>query len=272
MRPKLSFMLKRFLYLDSLTLTDYVSALEGGIRESLERTKMSERNAQGGVKVSAFEAGVGGSRGSEESTSYADTPQAQFQRLMDLAKVDPEIAGWVDVANPDVDFANIGVGALIDIECDIYIPELVKALTPSGGLVDALDKLDAILPFANMFDPNSMDGLPSEKERDAMRGIVGALGGKVLVVGDLDSAEWRIAGQLESESIKGDIEGPVRVTGKVASRWSSGQWKPLLALPGSSLISREKRRALERKKPEQGEEDQYLEGPALMLDVLAIYR
>lgn len=265
-------MLKRFLYLDATTLTDYVSALEGGIRESLERTKISERNAQGGLKMSAIEAGIGGSRGSEESSSYADTPQAQFQRLMDLAQSQPEIAGWVDVANPDTDFSDIGVGALIDLECDVYIPEIVKALTPSGGLIDALDKLDTMLPFASMFDPDAMQGLPSESEREAMRGIVGALGSKALVVGDLDATEWRIAGQLETENIKGDIEGPVRLTGKVASRWTSGTWKPLLALPGSSLISREKRRALERKKPEQGEEDQYLEGPALMLDILAIYR
>ncbi|MGW2273942.1 DUF6414 family protein [Streptomyces yangpuensis] len=265
-------MLKRFLYIDSATLTDYVSALEGGIRESLERTSSSERNAQGGLKVSAIEASAGRTRGVEESVSFSDTPQARFERLMGLAKSEPEMAGWVDVANPDVDFSDIGVGALIEVECDIYIPEIVKALMPDGGVVDALDKIEALLPFASIFDPDAAQGLPSVHEREAARAFVGALGGKALVVGDLDGSVWRVAGQIDSVNVAGDIEGPVRVVGKVANRWQRGQWKPLLALPGSSLVSRERRRALERTKPKSGDEDQYLEGPALMLDVLAIYR
>ncbi|WP_329458079.1 DUF6414 family protein [Streptomyces sp. NBC_01497] len=265
-------MLKRFLYLDATTLADYVSALEGGIRESLERKTSTGKNASGGVKASVVEAAIGRTRGTEESASFTDTPQAQFERLMELARTEPKIAGWVDVVDPDIDLQDIGVGALIDIECDIYVPEIVKALTPDGGLVEALDKLDALLPFVSMFDATAAQGLPSEDERDAFRGFVGALGGKALVVGDLDSSNWRIAGQLESGNVKGDMEGTARITGKVSKRWGEGQWKPLLALPGSSLISREQRRALERTKPKEGEEDQYLEGPALMLDILAIYR
>ncbi|MFE9483444.1 hypothetical protein ACFYNM_33185 [Streptomyces spororaveus] len=265
-------MLKRFLYIDSATLTDYVSALEGGIRESLERTSSSERNTQGGLKVSVVEASAGRTRGVEESASFSDTPQARFERLMSLAKDQPEMAGWVDVANPDVDFTDIGVGALIEVECDMYIPEMVKAFMPDGGVVDALDKIEALLPFASMFGPDAALGLPSAHEREAARAFVGTLGGKALVVGDLDGSEWRVAGQINSENITGDIEGPVRVVGKVANRWHQGQWKPLLALPGSSLVSREKRRALERTKPKAGDEDQYLEGPALMMDILAIYR
>jgi hypothetical protein len=46
----------------------------------------------------------------------------------------------------------------------------------------------------------------------------------------------------------------------------------MLALPGLSLLPRDKRRALERKKPESDEAENYLAGPALMLDILAIYR
>ncbi len=39
-----------------------------------------------------------------------------------------------------------------------------------------------------------------------------------------------------------------------------------------NLLSRERRREMERTKPATGKEEEYLSGPSLMLDVLAIYR
>jgi hypothetical protein len=247
----LHYMLKRFLYLDTDALADYVSALEDGSRESLERKEGNN---------------------SSISTSFADTPQAQFERLVRLAKSDPGLAGWKESENGEFDFLTTENRSLVDIECDIYVPEIVKAFSPDGGLVAALDQLDAILPFASFFDENATEGLPTREQRDVMKGFVGALGGKLIAVGELDSSDWKVAGQLAPEYIKGDVEGNARIVGKVASRWGEKQWKPLLALPGSSLMPRDQRRQLERSKPKPGEEGNYLPGPAIMLDVLAIYR
>jgi len=39
-----------------------------------------------------------------------------------------------------------------------------------------------------------------------------------------------------------------------------------------NLVPREERRRMERQAPEPGKESEYLSGPALMLDILAIYR
>lgn len=39
-----------------------------------------------------------------------------------------------------------------------------------------------------------------------------------------------------------------------------------------NLLPREERRRLERQSPPTGKENEYLAGPALMLDILAIYR
>jgi hypothetical protein len=88
----------------------------------------------------------------------------------------------------------------------------------------------------------------------------------------LDDSDWRVAGELDEAFVRGDLEGPARVVGKVAKQWPAGQWKPLLALPGSSLLPRSKRRELERKRPDSDKEASYLEGPAVMLDVLAVFR
>ena len=80
------------------------------------------------------------------------------------------------------------------------------------------------------------------------------------------------AGELRQDFVQGELDGVVRLIGKVSKRWPSGQWKPLLALPGSSLLPRQKRRELERTPPKSDTEDQYLQGPACLLDILAIYR
>ena len=39
-----------------------------------------------------------------------------------------------------------------------------------------------------------------------------------------------------------------------------------------NLVPREERRKMERQAPAPGKESEYLSGPALMLDILAIYR
>jgi hypothetical protein len=265
-------MLRRFLYLDTETLGEYLSGLEDGVRESIERRKLSGKNAEGGLDAKVFTAKAGGSRETEESATFSDTPNSKFERLLELCKAEPEVAAWVDVANPDVDFSDIGIGAVFDIECEVYIPEMIKMLAASGGMADALTQVEDMLPFVSTFDPDAAQGLPGRHEREAMRGLLGAFGSKVVAVGEFDESDWQIAGQLDDRYLRSEIEGRARVFGKVSNRWGPGKWKPLLALPGSNLLSREQRRALERRRPEPNEEDQYLEGPALMLDILAIYR
>jgi hypothetical protein len=74
------------------------------------------------------------------------------------------------------------------------------------------------------------------------------------------------------QSLHGDIEGRAKVVGKVSKIVPRGRWKPYLTFPGANLVSREERRKVERQAPAPGKEDEYLSGPALMLDILAIYR
>ncbi len=174
--------------------------------------------------------------------------------------------------DPAADLANAGIGAMISTECDVFVPDVVRALSPSNGFVEALEKLDAMMPFADALGLDTKTGLPSKGERDAMKGFVQNLGGKIVAVGEYEDTAWKVVGELQSQHLREGVEGVACVVGKVSTRWSEKQWKPLLALPGSSLLPRAQRRQLERKQPDPGEENQYLEGPAVMLHVLAIYR
>lgn len=270
-RHNISPMLRRFLYLDEQALSDYLSALEDGSREAAQRRRADTQSGGGGVDAKIIKGELQRSSENEETLSLSDTSTARFERMMKLLVADPEAAGWVEVFDPDVEFSDIGIGALVETECEIFVPDLVKTLSASGGLPRALDQLDALLPFATALGLGT-EGLPNKTERDAVRGFVQALDSDQVLVGEFEDRTWRVAGRLAAEGIRGEIDGVARVIGKVSSRWPAGQWKPLLALPGMSFLPRDRRRQLQRSTPEPGQEDQYLEGPALMLDLLAIYR
>ena len=58
--------------------------------------------------------------------------------------------------------------------------------------------------------------------------------------------------------------------GKVRKRIDDGVSHHMMAVPGMGL-GRKERRSLS-KSPEAGKEGQYLEGPLLMLDLIAVFR
>lgn len=265
-------MLKRFLYLDTTALNDYLSALEGGRRAELERRRLGVGKGEGSVDISAV-GGDGGRRyENEESFKLTDTPEAQFERLIKLAQQDPELSGWVDVLDPDTELATVGVGAIVSSECDVYVPDVVRALSNKGGLGEALDAINQMMPFAAALGLDTESGLPPKAEQDAVRGFIDKLGGNLVAVGEYEDTRWKIVGELDASHLRDDVEGVAMIVGKVSKRWPDGQWKPVMALPGSSLLPRLERRELERRKPKTGDEGEYIEGPAVMLHVLAIYQ
>lgn len=264
-------MLKNFLYLNEPALDSYLSALEDGLRASIQETRSSSGSitGKGGIPLANVEGERG--HGEERTTSRTDTASSRFERLQTLARADVDSSGWTDVVNPDSDFVGIGIGALVELECEIYIPEMIKALSPSGGLAQAVEQLQALAPLAAVFG-SEVTGMPAAGQLDAVKGLTKSLGGDAVLVGEPSETDWRIAGKLVDSYLRGEIEGYARVVGKVSAVLKSGTWRPLLALPGMQLLSRDKRREMEKKGPDAGQEGNWLQGPAVMLDILAIYR
>ena len=264
-------MLRRFIYLDASALSQYVTALEGGrTTESTTRhTRVGRRS--GGVDAKVINAAGEKSREEEESKTLSDTDEAQFDRLLQAAANDPEELGWVEVMEPDADFEGIGIGAMLSWECDLYVPEIVQMMASSGEAMEAIETMQNLVPMAGRLGLD-VEGLPSGEGMGAMSGFIRGMKAKLLVVGDDDETDWRVAGQLDAESLRGDVEGRAIVVGKVSKVLAPGRWKPYLTFPGMNLLPRDERRKLERKPPETGKENEYLSGPAIMLDILAIYR
>lgn len=262
-------MLRKFLYLDEPSLDGYISALEDGLRVKTERSQGKTRGGEGGVDAKVLKAS--GSRGSSEaeSTELSDTAHARFERLLTLVETDPESAGWVELSQLS-DLAEVGYGALVAAECEVYIPDAVRMMASQGGAGEALQAMLELMPHAEALGLD-VDDVPEASQLEAMGSFLSRVSSDLVVVGE-DESSWRVAGKLAAtHTADSEIDGFVRVVGKVASRWPEHRWRPLLALPGASLVPRRERKALETQKPTE-DDDSYLEGPAVMLDVLAIYR
>lgn len=262
-------MLKNFLYLNEAALSDYVSALEGGIRSAVDDRRTDSRGAHGKAGVAGFGGGGESAHENEQKVSMKDTPPAQFERLLRLVAMEPEAAGWVEILDPDGEFPTLATGSLIDVDCDIEIPTFVHMLNRGSGLIETMKSLSTLsdmLPSAAKIDPNQLAMVET---------MTNVLGDKLMIIGTPDSDEWRITGQLlpahQRVEIE-DLEGDVRVVGKVKRRIREGESHQLLPLPGASIMSRAKRRELARQRPASTSEDMSIQGPALVLDILAIYR
>ncbi|MGI9092853.1 MAG: DUF6414 family protein [Mycobacteriales bacterium] len=264
-------MLRRFIYLDKTALGQYVTVLEGGLTTESTTRLLRSGTGTGGVDVRVINASGERSREEEESRTLADTDEARFDRLLRAAAAEPEALGWVEVLQPDTDLDGIGIGAMLSWECDLYVPEIIQTLARSGEALRAIGMIQNLLPMARTLGLNT-EGLPNDEELSAVSGFVSGLDASLLVVGEDDETDWRVAGQLTDGSLNGDVEGRARVVGKVSKAVPSGRWKPYLTFPGLKLLPREERRRMERQAPAPGKEGEYLPGPALMLDILAIYR
>jgi hypothetical protein len=262
--------LRNFLYLDTVALDGYLSDLEDGLRVGSESEESMTRDKSVGADARVVRGNLGSSTVGTRRTSGQDTPSARFFRLMDIASKDPDAVAWIDIVDPSNDLTEAGYGAMISGEAEFYIPRMVQ-LMAGGDFGRAIDLLDRMEPFADVFG-FERDGLPDKTQLDAFRSLVDTFRADLVAVGEFDDTDWKVAAQLTRQFIRAQVEGPARFVGKVAKRWPEGQGQHLLALPGTTLLPRHERRALQSKKPDNPDDDSFLNGPAMMLDLLAVWR
>ena len=218
-------MLARFIYLDTVALGQYLAALEGGLLS--ESTRRSRRSGTGGGGVDAKVIQARGERTSEEeeSRTVADTDSARFARLLQAAADDPEAVGWIDVLDPGADLQNVGIGAIVAWECDIYIPDVVQALARSGEALPAIAMMQRLAPAAEALGLDTA-GVPAAKEMEAVSSFISGLSAQLVAVGEDEETEWRVAGRLIEEHLHGEVDGRARVVGKVVKVIRPGRWQP----------------------------------------------
>ena len=258
-------MLRNFLYLNEEILDQYIGQVEDGLRSTRSRTANTEKSGSGGVDLKVASGRGEKSSGVSETEEFSDSPHARFNRLLQLVEGHEGEFGWIEVLQ-EVDVEGARVGAIVDVTCDLYETDLTKVTGPNGllGLLPLVAKLQG------GFESWSSTGgdMPDSAQLDAMSAFSSSMPEMILLGEVLDTA-WRIVVVLPS--IPG-IEGQARVVGKVTKRWGADKSEPLPGVPFIEQLPREQRREFVRKGPVAGQEMMWLEGPALQIEVLAIYR
>lgn len=261
------------LYLNRRLLTDFVASVEGGVRESVQSRSEDDHSLGGSLNVSAVK--VEGRKGAkaENTLTLSDHDASRLERLIEAGHTHADKLDWVEVLDPDTDFAALRLGNVLEWECDIYVPEELAALANAGGMQGALQLMQELSPMAKTLGLD-MSGIPEADELQAMSGLLERLDIPPIVVGDDSDTAWRLVGVLDKQWLAPDavLDARVRVVAKVKKHVSAGRWYPLPALPGVNLVARDERRRMERNGPQNDDErGQFIEGPLLVVDFLAIY-
>lgn len=259
-----------FQYLNEKLLDSYVAFVEGGIADTTRRRNADRSNSSKGVKatikgLAGGQYSKGADTESEHEREIRDTPEARFSRLITAFENDPDRYHYEEVLEPEA-LRKLRTGIIIKVDCEVEVPQFSRMLSQPDKLGDALNMIEALGPAAKMFNPNAK--IPEPQDIQAMR-TFSTLQTDMMVVGVVNDEQPKLAGKLIPEFLRDEMmEDEVTIIGKVRKIWDAGQSHSLLTLPGASLLSREQRRNASEK---LGAENM-LHGPALTLDILAIYR
>ncbi|MGY1437045.1 DUF6414 family protein [Streptomyces reniochalinae] len=262
-----------FLYLNENSLHNYLSRIEGGISDESTVRRTSTGGKKGGVNLGASAAGANfsGEKGTSEEHEKVvrETSAQRFTRLIEHLESDPERWDYEDVLDLSESFPRLTIRQLISVSAEIEIPPTVQMLSQPEQLGQMFDMMGALRSMAPALG-ESADDLPSDEEIEATRTMTRAFQSDVVIIGDQGEDSPQIAGKLKKDFIHDALEDEVCVVGKIVKRWEEGQSHSLLALPGASLMNRRQRR--EAVSSDLESDDATLHGPALTLDILAIYR
>jgi hypothetical protein len=265
-------LLKRFIYLDEDALAGYTASIEDGLLGQKVTREVKSGSAGGSIGYDKIaKADLKRGKEHEESKTVSDAPAAQFDRLVKIGEDNPDEVGWIDVMDPDADFATAAIGNFISWDCDVFIPDISRLISKSGDAARLLPLVPDMLELMRLSGKDIDDSkIPDVAAIDRVTSFVNRLEAKRVVVGEDEDTEWKVSGSIHDRFVHADdIDDRLIIVGKVTRKLSPAQTRPYVMPP---TINRQQRKALERKKPESGKEDQYLFGPALLLDVLAIYR
>jgi len=260
--------LRNFLYLDERQLNQYISQMEDGLRRSANRSTSVEKGGSAEVSAKILKLGLNGKSADGESQEYSDDGPARFDRLLALVAGDEERFGWRDIEEDESLLNGLKAGHLITFGGEIYESDLSKA-TSSSGILGMIPLVQTFSKMPGVVGADQLDQALSGGTLEAMQGFGQAMNGKSIIQGEIQDTDWRFVSLLESTV---QIEGTAYVVGKISKVWATGDWRLLPGTPMMTQLPRDKRREIERKGPEKGTEMMWMEGPAVEIAVLAIYR
>jgi hypothetical protein len=282
-------MLLEFVYLEERILADFVAQVDGGL---IVETK-SRRSKKGGLGVNLgvkwLSAKGETAREQEQLQTVKDVPSAQFQRLLYHAYNDPEVIAWTDVMDPETDFESAQVGETISWECDVDIPNVSRLVAKDGSGAQLIELFDAALEGvadAGLKIGDLDGGALAAGQLAQLQGLrmqaaivkrlIDRLNAKRSVVGADPDTNWKVFGRIDGDHLHVDDIDAERliIVGKVKRVIPPGESRQIVDVARlqelSGRLNQQQQGA--GQPPQPGFEEQTVEGPALELTILAIYR
>lgn len=263
-------LLIRPFYLDSDALDDYIASIEDGLTESTttRHAGLSRKGGSLGMRIAQGE--IGTEEAGESTRALKDHDTAKLERLIVYGRENSNEVNWNEVLEPDTIFPDLRIGEMIEWECDVYLPQMSE-LFANQSFASNLRSMADIASLARIFGTPDVD-FPNSDEVHKLADFLENINMRPVLVGEDSETGWRIVGSLHKGAIRTDhFDDRARVIAKLRRVISADSWYPLQVASGVPT-GREQRRKLERKGPSSPkEEDQFLHGPLLVVDYLAVY-
>lgn len=272
-------MLIRFVYLDKPTLEGFAAQIDGGLIAETKVNLVKRRTKSGEINLKFIGGKAEGGGADDQEWTMSYPPEAQFQRLLAVANDDPDTIAWIDVVDPNTDFASAQVGETIAWECDVDIDQGSRLAARGGGGVQMVGIMELLASAGQVgikvgdgnFDAQKAGQVKAQAE--VVRQRLDSLNLSRIAVGrDYSSTNWSIYGPLYSDHLRvEDVDNErLIVVGKIKRIVPYGQTR--------KLVNNEAMQMMKGLSKPSGPTDtsnplnNEIAGPALELDIIAIYR
>jgi hypothetical protein len=265
--------LRNFLFLDTATMTDYLSTLEGYVVEgTVDQTDVGKREKGGKLAAKVIEGGASSEVSTETKQKLTVPDAAKFQRLYEILE-EQDLIQYLDAFDEEI-WNQLKRGELLEVQAAIRLPELlavtkmVEDLSPLLGVMTALgqDPLDD--PEARV----AFDGMREVGKLTKQKHVP-------LLFEAVSTPGFRFVANLPRQYIRrplSDLQGEAVVFGKIQRILTKGQKYEAFSLlpPSASFPTRRSLTKEQRRKRRQAKKGltEMVNGPAIVLTPLAVFR
>ncbi len=264
--------LRNFLFLNTNSMNDYLSALEGYIVEETDviESQKSQLGGKAGMKI--VEGNTSTETHKETKKKVAITDVSKFQRLYELME-DNNLVQYLDAFDEEI-WNDIKRGEIIEVPVKAKVPNTFKLL----------QEAESITPFVELFRTLRDEDFLKKEDTDTLNGIkaISELSKNQdipLILEIENTPGYSLITRLSPNFIRCELEqlqGEVTIIGKVSRIVPKGKKEEIFSLIPNfdgiyGKMNRDQKRKFNKDKSNKNISDS-VKGPAFILDPLAIYK
>lgn len=265
--------LRNFCYLDTSTLDDYLSTLEGAVIDGpVDQTEQKKSHKSGKAGYKIVEGNIGIETTQETKQKLSITDAGKFQHLFELLETQDQIK-FLDVFDEDI-WNEISRGDILEIQSIVRLPTWFNLV----------QTIDSISPFLQLMTAMGQDPLSDTNSRTAYEGISGLAktmekSPVPVLFKAVSTPNYEFVTNLSRQYIRcqlSELQAELTVFGKVQRIIKSGERIEAFSLLPVLSTSLPSMNISQKKQMQQDMVNKGLaeivKGPAMVLSPVALYR